>query len=107
MLAIKNQRPEVLEKLISRGAKVTIPDDSGITPLALASQVGNSTIMEYLLERGADVDDGSLHDAARELPCDAMRVLIKHHHDPVYPSDRHGGRSALAELCFKAVDNSP
>lgn len=107
MLAIKNQRPDILEKLISKGAKVTISDDSGLTPLALASQVGNSTIMEYLLERGADVDDGSLHDAARELRCDAMRVLIKHNHDPDFPSDRHGGRSALAELCFKAVDSGP
>jgi ankyrin repeat protein len=107
MLAIKNQRSDVLQKLVPKGAKVTIQDDSGVTPLALASQVGNSTIMEYLLKYGADVDDGSLHDAARELRCDAIRVLIKHGHDPDFPSDRHGGRSALAELCFKAVDNNP
>ena len=107
MLAIKNQRTDVLQKLVSKGAKVTIQDDSGITPLALASQVGNSAIMEYLLKYGADVDDGSLHDAARELRCDAIRVLIKHGHDPDFPSDRHGGRSVLSELCFKAVDNNP
>jgi ankyrin repeat protein len=107
MLAIKNQRLDVLQKLVSKGAKVAIQDDSGMTPLALASQGGNSTMMEYLLKYGADVDDGSLHDAARELRCDAMRVLIKHGHDPDYPSERHGGRSVLSELCFKAVDNNP
>jgi hypothetical protein len=107
MLAIKNQRLDILQKLVSKGAKVAIQDDSGMTPLALASQGGNSTMMEYLLKYGADVDDGSLHDAARELRCDAMRVLIKHGHDPDYPSERHGGRSVLSELCFKAVDNNP
>jgi hypothetical protein len=88
-------------------AKVAIQDDSGMTPLALACQGGNSTIMDYLLKYGADVDDGSLHDAAGQLRCDAIRVLIKHGHDPNYPSERHGGRSALSELCFKAVDNDP
>jgi hypothetical protein len=107
MLAIKNQRLDILQKLVSKGAKITIRDDSGTTPLALASQVGNSAIMEYLLKYGADVDDGSLHDAARELQCDAIRILIRHGHDPDYPSERHGGRSVLSELCFKAVDNNP
>ncbi len=107
MLAIKNQRSDVLQKLVSKGAKIAIQDDSGMTPLALASQGGNSAIMEYLLQYGADVDDGSLHDAVGQLRCDAIRVLIKHGHDPDYPSERHGGRSALSELCFKAVDNDP
>ncbi len=105
MLSITNQRPDVLEKLISKGAKVTVTDINGSTPLALASQVGNSTVMAQLLEAGAEVNDGSLHDAARELRCDAMRVLIKYGHEVDFPSDRHDGRSALAELCYKAVDN--
>jgi hypothetical protein len=107
MLSIVNQRPEILEKLISKGAKVTIPDSNGVTPLALASQLGNSIVMGHLLRADAAIDDGSLHDAARELRCDAMRVLIKYHHDVDFPSDRHEGRSALAELCFKAIDNGP
>ena len=107
MLSITNQRPDVLEKLISKGAKVNIQDASGTTPLALASQVGNASVMAHLLNAGAEVDDGSLHDAARELRLDAMRVLINFGHDPDFPSDRHDGRSALAELCYKAVDNGP
>lgn len=105
MLSITNQRPDVLEKLISKGGKVTVTDVNGNTPLALASQVGNATIMAHLLEAGAEVNDGSLHDTARELRCDAMRVLIRYGHEVDFPSDRHDGRSALAELCYKATDN--
>lgn len=107
MLSIKNQRSDILEMLISRGAKVTIADSNGVTPLALASQVGNAVAMAHLLKAGAEIDDGSLHDAARELRCEAMRVLIRFNHEVDFPSDRHEGRSALAELCLKAVDNGP
>jgi hypothetical protein len=107
MLSIENQRPDILEKLISKGAKVDIPNSNGITPLALSSQLGNPALMEHLLKADAAIDDGSLHDAARELRCDAMRVLIKHNHDVDFPSDRHDGRSALAELCLKATENGP
>ena len=36
-----------------------------------------------------------------------MRVLIKYGHQVDYPSERHDGRSALAELCLNAVNLSP
>jgi hypothetical protein len=106
MLSIKSQRPDVLENLVAKGAKVTIINKDGITPLAFASQMGNATVMAHLLKAGAEIDDGSLHDASRELRCDAMRVLIRYNHDVDFPSDRHEGRSALAELCLKAVDEN-
>jgi hypothetical protein len=63
--------------------------------------------MECLIEANAEVDDGSLHDVARELRLDKMRLLIKYGHRLDYPSDRHDGRSVLAELCLKAVDHDP
>jgi hypothetical protein len=63
--------------------------------------------MESLLQADAECDDGSLHDAARELRVESMRMLIKYGHQVDYPSDRHDGRSALAELCLMAVDKSP
>lgn len=107
MLCIQNDRPDILEKLISKGANVTSADETRISPLALASQTGNAALMGHILAAGADVDDGSLHDAARELRMDAMRILIKYGHEVDFPSPRHDGRSALAELCFKAVDNGP
>jgi hypothetical protein len=63
--------------------------------------------MKSLLSAEAEQNDGSLHDAARELRCDSIRLLIEYGHQPDYPSERHDGRSALAELCYKAVDYSP
>jgi hypothetical protein len=86
---------------------VKVPDQNGITPLSLASRFNNVELMEMILRAGAETNDGSLHDAARELRCDVMRILIKYRHDVDYPSERHEGRSALAELCLKGVNNSP
>ncbi|KUJ18648.1 putative ankyrin repeat protein [Mollisia scopiformis] len=106
-LAIRNQRVEIVSKLIDRGVNVSIEDSEGITPLALASSMNNIALMECLLKSDAEVDDGSLHDVTRELKMDKMRILVQYRHKPNYPSDRHDGRSALAELCLKAVDHDP
>jgi hypothetical protein len=107
MLAIQSHRSEIVSKLLSKFADVKVTDQNGITPLSMASRLGNTAIMEHLLQAGAECDDGSLHDAARELRCDIMRVLMKFGHKPDYPSDRHEGRSALAELCLSAVNRHP
>lgn len=69
--------------------------------------MNNIALMECLLEADAERDDGSLHDVSSELKLDKMRLLIKHGHSANYPSDRHDGRSVLAELCLKAVDHDP
>ncbi|KAE8449388.1 hypothetical protein EG329_008289 [Mollisiaceae sp. DMI_Dod_QoI] len=107
MLAIQNQRVDVVSKLISMSVNVTAENSEGITPLALASSMNNIALMECLLEADAEVDDGSLHDVTRELQLDKVRILIKYGHRIDYPSDRHEGRSALAELCLRAVDSDP
>ncbi|TVY88566.1 Ankyrin [Lachnellula willkommii] len=107
ILAIQGQRPDIVCKLIAKGANVKTPNIDGVSPLAIASSSGNQKIMEYLLRANAEQNDGSLHDAARELRCDSIRLLIDYGHQPDYPSERHDGRSALAELCYKAVDYSP
>jgi hypothetical protein len=107
VLAINGQRSSIVSKLIFKGAKPTATDPEGVTPLALASRTGNAEIMQTILQAGADSNDGSLHDAARELRCDAMRVLIEFEHHVDYPSDRHDGRSALAELCLNSVQHDP
>ncbi len=106
-LAIRNQRSDIVLKLLSKGANVTDPNAEGITPLNLAGSLTNTDIMGYILQAGAETDDGSLHDVSRQLRCDAMRTLIKNGHEVDYPSDRHEGRSALAELCLRAMDHSP
>lgn len=61
-------------------------------------------MMANLLAAGASRNDGSLHNAARELNLQAMQVLVEHNHDPDFPSPLHGGRSALGELCLHAAD---
>jgi len=107
ILAILNKRPEIVAKLIAKGVNIKIADRNGVTPLAMASGSGNQEIMELLLQACAERDDGSLHDAARELRLDSIRLLVKYGHQPDYPSERHNGRSALAELCYTAVDFNP
>ncbi|CAG8954744.1 hypothetical protein HYFRA_00004669 [Hymenoscyphus fraxineus] len=104
---IQNDRAEVVSKLVSQGAKISSPDQHGVTPLALASRRGNPAILSILLEREPDPNDGSLHDAACALRCDIMRLLVKHGHSTDYPSERHDGRTALAELCLNAVRYDP
>lgn len=106
-LAVQNQRVDIVSRLVSRGVDVAIENSEGITPLSLASSMNNMALMDCILEAGAERDDGSLHDVSAELKMDRMRLLIKHKHSVNYPSDRHDGRSALAELCLKAVDHDP
>jgi hypothetical protein len=47
-------------------------------------------------------DDGSLHNAARELNLSAVKILVQAGHDPDFPSPLHNGRSALGEVCLHA-----
>ncbi|KAG9241597.1 hypothetical protein BJ878DRAFT_519894 [Calycina marina] len=107
VLAIENGREDIVKHLIAHEANVSVtgPDDESL--LVMATKYGNTAIMQSLLKANADIDDGSLHDAARELNCDAMRLLMRYGHCPDYPSDRHGGRYALAELCLNAVNIDP
>lgn len=105
-IAVQNQRADIVEKLIAKGVDVIEPDAEGVTPLALSCSLGNIAIMESLLSARADTDDGSLHDAARQLRTEVIRTLIKHDHMVNCPSARHDGRTALAELCLNAVSTA-
>ena len=107
MLAIQARRPDVVKLLLMEGANVDISDVKNNTPLAMATDIGGelSTVMvSNLLAAGAPVDDGSLHNAARELNLTTVQVLVQFGHDPDFPSHLHGGRSALAEICLHAAD---
>ncbi|KAI9047910.1 hypothetical protein LZ554_007712 [Drepanopeziza brunnea f. sp. 'monogermtubi'] len=106
-LAIQSQRSDIVLKLLNKGAHATKASSEGITPLNLAGSFANTEIIGHLLQAGAETNDGSLHDFSRQLRCDAIQTLVKNGHDVDYPSDRHEGRSALAELCLRAMDHSP
>ncbi|KAI0525887.1 hypothetical protein F5B22DRAFT_258085 [Xylaria bambusicola] len=108
MLAIKTRRQDVAKLLLLAGAEVDVADAFGNSPLSMASAIGGElavAMMSNLLAAGASKNDGSLHNAARELNIQAMQVLVKYNHDPDFPSPLHEGRTALAELCLRATDS--
>ncbi|OAX80957.1 hypothetical protein ACJ72_04705 [Emergomyces africanus] len=106
LIATMERTPDMVSTLIQHGADVSICDSYGRTPLLYASRRGQVATMRHLLNANAGVDDGSIHEAARELHSEAVRLLIDYGHDPNFPSMAHDGRSALAELCLNAPADS-
>ncbi|KAI0542955.1 hypothetical protein GGR58DRAFT_450141 [Xylaria digitata] len=108
MLAIRARRQDVARLLLLAGAEVDVTDAFGNSPLSTATGIGGdlaAAMMSNLLAAGASKNDGSLHNAARELNIQAMQVLVEYRHDPDFPSPLHDGRTALAELCLHATDS--
>ncbi|KAI1497494.1 ankyrin repeat-containing protein [Biscogniauxia marginata] len=108
MLAIQARRQDIVKSLLLAGAEVDVTDAIGKSPLSMASAIGGDlaiAMMSNILAAGASRNDGSLHNAARELNLQAMQVLVEYQHDPDFPSPLHGGRSALGELCLHAADS--
>lgn len=107
MLAVQARRPDVVKMLLLEGAEVDVADAKGNTPLAMATEIGGdiaTAMMSNLLAAGASKNDGSLHNAARELNIPAVQVLLEYGHDPDFPSHIHDGRSALGEICLRVAD---
>ena len=77
-------------------------DQSGQSPLFYATANKDNTSVSILLEKGAQPNDGSLHEAARLRHNPILKSLLKTGHDPDYASDLHEGRTALGELCSQA-----
>ncbi|KAI0011254.1 ankyrin [Xylariaceae sp. FL0662B] len=108
MLAIEARRQDIVKSLLLADAEVDVTDAAGNSPLSMASALGGDlaiAMMSNLLAAGASRNDGSLHNAARELNLPAMQVLVEYRHDPDFPSPLHGGRSALGELCLHAASS--
>lgn len=106
-LAVQERRLEVVKSLLIDSADVDVLDFQGRTPLSIATEIGGELsiqLMGCLLAAEPSKDDGSLHNAARELNFSAVKVLVQAGHDPDFPSPAHGGRSALAEVCLKTAD---
>jgi ankyrin repeat protein len=61
------ERLEVVKLLVGLGADVNAADDYGITPLMAAANMGEVSIIQYLVDRGADLgayDLGKKNDGA-------------------------------------------
>ncbi|EAQ87372.1 hypothetical protein CHGG_03991 [Chaetomium globosum CBS 148.51] len=110
MLAIQSRRHDLVKTLILAGAEVDVADATGNTPMTMATQIGgdlSTSLMSSILAADPSINDGSLHNAARDLNLKAMQVLIEYGHDVDFPSTLHGGRSALGELCLNAAHAGP
>ncbi|KAK3353364.1 hypothetical protein B0T25DRAFT_590950 [Lasiosphaeria hispida] len=110
MLAIQAKRPDLVGTLILAGAEVDVADITGNTPMTMATKIGGdlgTSMMTKILAADPSKNDGSLHNAARELNLKTLHVLIDFGHDLDFPSTLHGGRSALGELCLNAAHAGP
>lgn len=98
-LAARERRSDIVQTLLDAGADADVRDKSNRSALFYASSVSNIATVQALAPCALK-NDGSLHEAARCLQLDITAMLIKHGHNPSFPSRLHQGRNALSELCL-------
>ncbi|KAI8946237.1 hypothetical protein F4801DRAFT_583598 [Xylaria longipes] len=100
ILAAKNSRGDIVKKLLEAKADSRSHDRFDKAALFYASQVGDSDAVKALLKTDFRMNDGSLHEAARNLRRDCVAALIKAKYDPNFRSSReeYDGRNALQEM---------
>lgn len=75
--------PDIIQMLVDFGAKINLPDDSGLTPLFYAIEVGKNDNVKVLIENGADLNHKNnaginpLYFAKREKQQQAADLLLK------------------------------
>ncbi|KAI0490515.1 hypothetical protein F4859DRAFT_520292 [Xylaria cf. heliscus] len=105
-LAVQSGRHEIIERLIELNVQVSGKDFHDKSPLFYASTNGDAKSVSILLQADAQENDGSLHEAARLCQSGIVAMLVKNDHDPNYPSDLHGGRTPLGEMCLRTTLDS-
>lgn len=104
ILAAKYNRGDVVAKLVVEKARVSVKDQFDRSALFYASRVGNVDATKALTKAKSRINDGSLHEAARELHSNVVQLLREAGHSANYPSSdkHHDGRDALQELALLA-----
>ena len=59
----EDERLEVVKRFVELGNDVNWADDYGITPLMAAGKIGHVTVIQYLMDKGADL---SAHDLGKK-----------------------------------------
>ncbi|KAI1358631.1 hypothetical protein F5Y08DRAFT_110240 [Xylaria arbuscula] len=103
ILAAKNRRGDIVKKLLEVKANSRNHDRFDKAALFYASQAGDINAVKVLLKAEFLLNDGSLHEAARNLHRDCVAALVSAKFDPNCRSSRqeHNGRNALQELAFR------
>lgn len=102
-MAAKSGRIDIVRLLLSSGARVSAKDALGHSALFYAARAGNAELVELLLESKPALNDGSLHEASRGFHVQVMQLLLEAGHDANFRSIKHGGRTALGEIAFRAT----
>lgn len=86
--------------LLRRKINISFKDKFSRSALFFAAGNGDVKSIKILLQQKPRGNDGSLHEAARELHSDIMSLLLKAGHDPNFTSTKHEGLTPLGELCM-------
>ena len=97
-IAAREGRADIINALLEHGADASIRDKRNRSALFYASSGSVVSVVEALAPHALK-NDGSLHEATRNLQLDAASTLVKFGHAPSFASRLHGGRDALGELC--------
>jgi hypothetical protein len=101
MLAASMQRNVIVHSLLFVGkAHPSFKNSFGDSALCYASHINNLGIVQDLIKAKAALNDGSLHEAVREMRPEIVKVLLKAGHSADHTSTRHEGRTPLGELCL-------
>ncbi|MEM9929473.1 MAG: ankyrin repeat domain-containing protein, partial [Bacteroidota bacterium] len=84
-IALRDNYPEILKLLNAAGASVTALGRDLVSPLRIPAKEGYLPTLRYLLEQGANPDDGSgchpLFIASRERQTEAVKLLASYDAD--------------------------
>ncbi|KAJ2998946.1 hypothetical protein NUW58_g158 [Xylaria curta] len=103
ILAARNSRGDIVKKLLEAKADTRSHDHFDKAALFYASRAGDTNTVKALLKREFRMNDGSLHEAARNLHKDCVTALIKAKYDPNFRSSReeYDGRTPLHEIAYR------
>lgn len=106
--AIKNMMPEIVELLLEKGADVNALTSLGVTPLCMATKIGDRQIIELLMAKNADVDLDTLIVAEKweqaQALLDARPNIISEKPLLLHYTIRHGLTAATSWLLERGAD---
>ena len=100
LLASRYERPDLVDVLVQEQINVSAKDKFYRSALFFAAGNGDVRSTKILLQCKPRGNDGSLHEAARELHPEILSLLIKAGHDVNFTSTKHEGLTALGELAM-------